>query len=96
MLKKVEFCQFDLKQKITFKIKYYYANISPVMINLKLFDFFNVFIVKIDAKAVIMNRKRAKIANHLSFDLNNFYHSLYSVNFYNLKLSQQRTWYPNC
>ena len=38
------------------------------MINFKLSDFFNVFIVKIDAKAVIKNRKNGKIAYHVSFD----------------------------
>ena len=32
--------------------------INPVIINVKLFDFFKAFIVKIDANAVIMNKKK--------------------------------------
>ena len=46
-------------------------------INLTLFDFFKVPITIIDAKAVIINKKKAKITLRVISDLKKAYYSLY-------------------
>ena len=41
--------------------------IKPVIIKVKLFDFFRVFIVKIEANAVIINKKKGIDSIELRF-----------------------------
>ena len=93
-LKLKELYQFVLKTRKVFKIINQTLIIIPNTINLKLSDFFNVFSVKIAAKAVIKNKKKGRKEASVNFDLNLSLYPAFKSSFYQLQ-GPRKTWYQN-
>ena len=67
----------------------------PTIINFKLSDFFNVFIVRIAAMAVIMNKKMEMTTKNVNFHLVIFYCNRCPINVYNLLRYLKKVEYQN-